>query len=319
MSMSAFAKPAQAPAPRRRRLVWRLLIGLVALALVGSVGLAVAVGWSLTHPVRKPLTATPAAYGLKFEEVRFPSREDGLQLSGWLIPAAGGPSDRTVVFAHGYAANRQEMGPDALAVAKWITEAGYNALLFDFRGSGISEGSEVTVGWKEVRDLAGAVDYARSRGARKVGLIGWSMGAATSLMAAARLPEVDAVIADSPYSDFGPFILENARNWTHLPDFPFTYIIYQTIPRMLGANLSEVSPLTDMATLAQKPVLLIHGTKDTAIDPHHAQDLYAAYQSHDGKQGALLLFEGAGHVKAHKVDPARYKTEVLNFLTQHLR
>lgn len=305
--------------PKRRRWLWRSVAGLTLAALLGAVGVAVAVGWGLSHPIRKPVTTTPAAYGLTFESVEFRSREDNLLLKGWFIPAAGGASPRTVVLAHGYAANRLEMGPDALKVAKFLTEGGYNALLFDFRGSGESEGDEVTVGWKEVRDLAGAVDYARERGAKRVGLIGWSMGGATALMTGARLPEVDAVISDSAYSDFGPFILENAKNWTKLPDMPFTYIIYWTIPRMLGADLSQVSPIRDMQALARKPVLLVHGSLDTAIAVNHAHQLFTAYEANGGKQGELLVFPGAGHVKAFKIDPQRYQQAALRFFGEHLK
>ncbi|HLN61122.1 MAG TPA: alpha/beta fold hydrolase [Symbiobacteriaceae bacterium] len=294
-------------------------LALLLIAAVGSEGLAVYVGWNLTHPARKAVTVAPDKLGLTFEPVTFQSREDGLRIDGWFLPASGAPSDRTVILAHGFRGNRQDTGPGLLTVAKVLVENGYNALLFDFRASGSSAGDEVTVGWKETRDLAGAVDYVRSRGARKVALVGFSMGAATSLMTAAELPEVDAVVADSSFGALGPYLLENARHWTKLPDFPFTYLIYATVPRMLGVSLDGVSPIKAMGALADRPVLLIHGTGDTAIDVHHSKDLFAAYQAHGGKQGELVLVPGAGHTGSYKAATDLYKEKLLGFLGQHLR
>ena len=40
----------------------------------------------LVYVPQKPPYSTPAAFGLQYRNVTFPSREDHIQLRGWLIP-----------------------------------------------------------------------------------------------------------------------------------------------------------------------------------------------------------------------------------------
>lgn len=72
-------------APRWRRVatVLALLVVLLALAVAGTSGY---VGWRLTHPGRDYATQTPAAVGLAYSAVQFPSRDGQVPLSGWLEP-----------------------------------------------------------------------------------------------------------------------------------------------------------------------------------------------------------------------------------------
>jgi fermentation-respiration switch protein FrsA (DUF1100 family) len=313
-------QPSSAPvAPKARRFPWgRLVAAVLILALVACEGVAVYTGWVLTHPKHKAIKDSPANYGLTFEAVTFTSREDGLHLQGWYLPATA-PSTKTVVIAHGFQGNREETGPGALNVAKDLVQNGYNALLFDFRDSGESEGDKVTVGYLETRDLEGAVDFVRSKGAQKVALLGYSMGASTAMLVGARMPEVNAVVADSGFSALSPFLLENAKHFTKLPDFPFTYLIWATVPPVLGANLSQVSPMKEMGALAKKPLFIIHGDKDDTVNYHHALDLMEAYRANGGQHGEVWIVPGAGHVKAYRVAPVLYKEKLLDFLGSALK
>jgi uncharacterized protein len=311
--------PVRALVPKPRRFRWgRLLAALLVIALLACEGVAAYTGWALTHPKRKPVVDSPANYGLKFEDVAFTAREDGLRLKGWYLPATS-PSDKTVVIAHGFRSNREETGPGALNVAKFLVESGYNALLFDFRGSGESAGGRVTVGYEETRDLEGAVAFARSRGSQKVALLGYSMGASTAMLVGGRMAEVDAVVADSPFSSLGSFLLENASHFTKLPDVPFSYLIWATVPPLLGTSLSKVSPISEMESLAKKPLFIIHGAKDDTIPDHNARDLMEAYRSRGGQRGEVWIVPGAGHVKAFRVNPGEYKERVLEFLGSALK
>ena len=50
-------------------------------------------------------------------------------------------------------------------------------------------------------------------------LLGFSMGASTAILAAAESQDVDAVIADSPFSDLTSYLDENLSVWSNLPSF----------------------------------------------------------------------------------------------------
>ena len=113
---------------------------------------------------------------------------DGTDLSAWLIPAE--QSKANVVFCHGHGRNKGH-------VAGFLTtlhEAGCNVLAFDFRGHGDSPGHTASFGSKDVDDLQDAVAYLQARFPDKpVLLVGVSYGAAISLEALQRLPEVQGV------------------------------------------------------------------------------------------------------------------------------
>ena len=86
-------------------------------------------------------------------------------------------------------------------VAPWLHEAGFNVLLFNWRAHGQSEGEVVTLGFNERYDLIAAVQFAKSKGAERVGVLGFSMGGTVAIATAAVYEDIDAVVADSPFVD----------------------------------------------------------------------------------------------------------------------
>jgi pimeloyl-ACP methyl ester carboxylesterase len=122
--------------------------------------------------------------------VEFPSAE-GTLLSAhrfgdgpdWVILAHMFPTDQTSWFT----------------LAGALASRGYSALTFDFRGYGGSHGVKEI--FKIDRDLEAAVHFARANGARRIVLIGASMGGTAALKVAAVEP-VDGVIALSPPMTF---------------------------------------------------------------------------------------------------------------------
>src|SRR5688572_19184720 len=89
--------PALAARRRGRRLPARrtfafVLAFLTAFSLPGYAGLSFYMALKLTTPVRREITRTPDQYGLSYDTVRFSSRDDALNLEGWLVkPAASAP------------------------------------------------------------------------------------------------------------------------------------------------------------------------------------------------------------------------------------
>src|SRR5260221_12006084 len=121
----------------------------------------------------------PSNYGLDFEEISFISR-DHIKIVGWWIPAPDAVG--TIVVCSG---QNGSMDGDTKQIPP-LHEAGFNVLMFDFRAHGRSEGDCVTIGMYEKEDLLGALDYLGDvRGIMRVGVLGFSMGAAVALITAA--------------------------------------------------------------------------------------------------------------------------------------
>lgn len=315
---------------RRRSRLWAWLGALALLGVVGVIGISVYVGWSLSHAAPRPVDQTPADVGLAYEVVEL-AATDGVVVRGWFLPASPGTggadeaaaaagsasaadavSPHTIIFAHGFRSNRLERGVPALELARSLVGAGYNVLMFDFRNHGESDGNVTTLGYHEVKDIYGAVRWLRETRpdqAQRIGVIGFSMGAVTSILAAAGEPAIDAVVADSPFSDLRSYLQVNMPVWTGLPNVPFTWAIMAILPPLIDLQVDAVSPVAVMPTLRQ-PVLLIHADGDTAIPVSESQRLAAA-----GRPGQteLWVVPGDRHVGARSVDPEAYDARVIGF------
>src|SRR5690625_3251188 len=178
---------------------------LFLLAIIICVGISIYVGNSMTHPEKKPIDQLPSDYGMKYDEIGFSSKEDGLNLSGWVLHPEESPK-MTVIFAHGYKGNRFEDHVSFFTMAEDLLEKGYRVVMFDFRYAGDSDGEMATVGAKEQLDLLGAIDWVDEHYEEPVGLLGISMGASTSLLAAAQTDGVIGVVADSPFSELQDYL-----------------------------------------------------------------------------------------------------------------
>lgn len=131
------------------------------------------------------------------DEVRF--RSDGVTCAAWHYRGREGAP--IVVMAHGLGGVRS-MRLDAYA--ERFVEAGYSALVFDYRHFGDSEGEPrqlLDIG-RQLDDWAAAIEFARSLSSRVV-LWGTSFGGGHVIVAAARDGDITAVISQCPFTD-GP-------------------------------------------------------------------------------------------------------------------
>lgn len=313
MSMTTHRAVRAAVRPRPR---WRAIVAtVVALVVVGTIGISVYVGWNLSHADPQPLDSDPSRVGLAYENIEFPSAEDGVRLRGWFLPSAG--SDATVIMAHGFRSNRLQPSVPALGLAASLVGAGFNVLMFDFRNSGESDGTVTTLGYDEVKDILGAVAWLKEQypGADKIGLVGFSMGAVTSALAAAREAAIGAIVLDSPFAELRPYLQDNMPFWTGLPGVPFTWTIMTILPPLIGLDLGAVSPLQVMPQLTQ-PVLIIHTTDDDAIPVSNSEQLAAA--GHPDRT-ELWIVPGTKHVGAREASPSTYDGRVISFFRSNLQ
>lgn len=317
-----------APTPEpTARTAWRsryTLAGLIRLfgfiALIGVIAFFFVAGYLaqyLSTTVRGYPSRTPAAVGLAYSEIEFPAAVDGVTIRGWWVPAAG--SDRTVVFLHGKDNNRSS-GP-ALEVARALNAAGYNALLFDFRGCGYSDGERYSLGYFEVRDVSGAIDYLAARhpeAAERVAVIGFSMGAATALLATGQDRRIQAAITDSAYADVIDLLEREIPRQSRLPSL-ITWPVVWMGQILQGYDISSIRPIETLAALDGRSVFLIHGTNDGVVVRQHFDRLMAALANgSSGPASETWLVPEAGHVGAHGRDPAAYQQRIVNFLNRAL-
>ena len=272
-------------------------------ALAGLVLIAV---WLMAGRVirryRPDPPVTPADYNLPCERVSFPAR-DGLRLGGWLTGTGEGRP--AVIFCAGLFGS---MDGDTHFLPDFVA-AGFDVLQFDWRAHGASEGAQVTFGIREVSDLLGALDFLRSRGVERIGVMGFSMGGAVALHVAAADSRVTCVVCDGgfvhPAHAIEGFLRERAGH----PLKPLARLIQYLIELRLGLNLDEASPLPHAGRIAPRPVLFIYGDSDPFVPLADQEALFTAC----GEPKLLWRVEGAGHREAHEREPAEYRRRVLDF------
>jgi dipeptidyl aminopeptidase/acylaminoacyl peptidase len=295
-------------------LKWLLLgfFGIVILAVLGCLGISGYVGWNLTHPERKAVVSNPGEFGLEYQDVNFLSRQDRVKLSGWYIPSED--SKAIVIQAHGYGGSRTKEKP-SLPLTQALVQKGISVLMFDFRASGESEGSLVSIGDSEQRDLKGAIDYVNSLGYTNIGIIGYSMGASTTAVVAANEVEINSVVLDSPFADLTDYLKVNMPVWTNLPNILFTSLILHEIPIITRINPENVSPLREIEKFNNRPILFIAGNADDTIPMENSKILW---EKANNPKNEFWIVPGAKHVGAYSIVPDQYLEKVSNFFVKSL-
>ena len=290
-------------------------IGLVAIvSLYGLISFLIAQG--VTKADRGVQEDHPSNYGLVFEDWKFPSQRGDVMLSGWYLPVKDSAAPH-LIFVHGLGSDRS--GDNAVELAARMVEEGYNVLLFDLRGHGLSGGDKVSGGHFERWDVLGAFDYLLKQGVdpARTGLMGFSMGAATSILAAAEEPRITALVADSPYANASDLISREAARKTPFPLWLMPIFIPTTklmAKKIYGIDIGELSPERAVERL-DYPILVIHGADDQRIPLDQGLRVAAAAQ-----EGSFLWrVPGVDHVDAYLTYPDEYVGRVAEYFASRFK
>lgn len=280
------------------------------LTLWDKVG-AVFTGVTVPRPAN---SRTPSDLGLPFDTIIIPVAGSPHEtLEAWYIrqdSASTKESTTSIVLMFpGYATAKDAL----LEQASLFYEMGWSPFLVDFRGAGGSTDNDTTLGIREARDVAIALDYARQtyRGAKFV-LYSVSMGASAILTACAHdAVRADALILESPFDS----LLNTVRNRfsaAGLPAFPSAELMIFWGSVQHGFNGFAHNP-ADYAAGVQCPTLLMYGESDPRVTPEQSMALYERLNPEGGKQ--RVAFPGAGHESLVANDKALWVESVDRFLS----
>ena len=292
-------------------------IGIIIVA--AFIGLALSIVNALVRPKRNDhfIPLTPFALDLPAEEVTFSPQHGDYLVRGIYI--ARQDATTTVLVSPGY----RRTFLDVLGMCKHLWTAGHNVLAFEYYGHGAVVGVPITLGHREVNDFLGAVSYARQRAPlARIGAFGYSMGGAVTIMGSVQTPEVLAVVADSAFASHWSAVEMAVRQTFRLPQNTFMVamnVLHRVTDSVLvwraGYHFHQVEPWQDIARLAPRPILLIHGLGDTVVHPDDSVRLYEAA----GAPKALWHLPGTEHIKGYFTDGVTYTARVLNFFDRYLK
>ncbi len=258
-----------------------------------------------------------AYYMPEYETVRFPSREEGIEIAGWYIESD--PSAPTVILVHGLGACKHTV--DVLTPAGMLHQAGMNVLLIDVRDAGDStfEDGRSAIGNEEYQDVLGAWDWLiNEKGipAERIGLLGNSLGSATVLIAFSQEPNVAAVWADSPFDNLPQIIREElARN--NYPGFLQPGGIWAA--RIFsGDNVLAFDPGEAVTVSNGRPMFILHGTADSRINYQHTLQLQERAEAIGADNVTFWIIDGVEHVAAASANTAEYEQNLITFFSTAL-
>jgi alpha-beta hydrolase superfamily lysophospholipase len=236
----------------------------------------------------------------------------------WLFPAGSG--DVWVIQVHGRGTTRAE----CLRAVPVFHALGITSLVVSYRNDGEAPRSRAgtyTLGATEWRDVDAAVGFARRRGAKRILLMGWSMGGAIALqlsLNSAHRDSIAGLILESPVVDWR-IVLEYQARALRVPTAVSGLAI--------GALQSEwATPITragsaipfdrlDVVARAAElrhPILILHSDDDGFVPSDASHDLVTARPD----LVDLKVFEVARHTKLWNYDQERWSDSIRNWVSE---
>ena len=221
----------------------------------------------LFYPERG-LPLTPDNAHLPYLDVTL-TAADGTQLRGWFLPAKEGVAVKgTVLHLHGNGGNMSWH----LGGTWWLPEQGYQVLLLDYRGYGLSQGEPSLPAIYQ--DIDAAFDWlnkAPEVQGKPLVVLGQSIGGALAVHYLAEHPRqrarVKALVLDgvpASYREVARYTL--GTSWLTWPfKRPLSWVIPDTD-----------SAINGMPRLAGTPMLLFQSMDDTQVPLYNGISLYQA-------------------------------------------
>ncbi|WP_082496901.1 alpha/beta hydrolase [Microbacterium sp. Leaf288] len=265
-------------------------------------------GWYYDHPEQLHLPFTPELIGSTVGPC-----------PAWLFPAGDG--DTWVIQVHGRGTTRAE----CLRAVPVFHGLGITSLVVSYRNDGEaprSRNGTYALGATEWRDIDAAVGFARRRGARRIVVMGWSMGGAIALQLALNSAHGDAIaglILESPVVDWR-VVLDYQAKAERVPGAVSRLAIEalqaewaSPLTRTGAAIRLDQLDVVARAAELRHPILILHSDDDGFVPSDASHDLVAARPD----LVEMQVFEVARHTKLWNYDQERWSAGIGTWLAAH--
>lgn len=241
--------------------------------------------------------------------------ENGEKLKALYIKPSS-PSKTAVLLSHGH---KSSSTGDIAIFVDFYRAKGYHVFLVDHRASGDSEGTFVSFGYFEERDIVKWTYKIKAIVGDDCNILlhGVSMGSAAVMMAAADpdLPSnVKMAVADCGYTSAYEQLRYVFREH-HVIEEPAVSVVNEMTKKIVGYDLKDASPI-DAVAHTSLPILFIHGDSDDYVPAYMVQQLYDACTS---KVKDLVIIPGAGHVESYVKNRDLYEKKVNEFIEKTIK
>ena len=226
----------------------------------------------------------------------------------WFVPG----NDTWAIHVHGFRATRSST---LRSLATSLELRAMTSMLISVRNDGDGPATPSGMGYTESADLDAALRFARDHGARRIMLVGWSMGAVPCLLlhdSDEWRPLITGMILESPILDWPATLRAHCRRYG-IPSLagvlPAALLSTPGLAQLVGAE--EPIPVRALRWTARngpkinKPCLILQGSNDDSTPATVARRV-ASLNPHTV---ALAAFD-AGHAEAWNVEPTNWSRAV---------
>ena len=252
----------------------------------------------------------PEEVGLKYETIDLKT-EDGVDIKGWFIESEG--SDRAVIIVHGHGSSWFE----GIRYSKALHDAGINLFLINMRGnSGHPTKGYFTMGYHEQKDVKAGISFLlKEKNIQHLGIYGFSMGGATSIVRMADDKRIKAGAFNSAFNSPVLQIGEEASRKYYLPYFPSVWATKSIAEYRTGSDFDKVNVLTSISMISPRPVMIMHSYGDGRIGIDQAKSIFAAAKEPKEK----WFPDYPGHARLWNGNNKLAEQKVTDFFIRHLK
>lgn len=231
-------------------------------------------------------------------------------LKAWFIKTKKDSTGKTLILLHDIGQSKWNL----ISIAKYYDSLGYNLLLPDMRAHGLSTGKLCTYGYHEKYDVKAMIQYLKKRpDVKKIGIIGFSMGAAVAIQSAPLDTNIKAMVLQNPYKDLRSATRDYGRKTLSvLSDIMFPLVVKST-EKQAKFKLSEVDMVRDIKKV-HIPTLFILSENDS--DVPFARSHYVYMNANTPK--TLWKVPDAQHFNILHLAAKTYFAKTDSFLKKHL-
>jgi uncharacterized protein len=264
-------------------------------------------------------TDTATYFMESYETVSFPSR-DNVTISGFFIPAivSSTSTTETVIIVHGF--NDCKRRPFSLLPAGMLHRNQMNALVIDLHNHGDSEvtTARMTGGVNEAMDILGAWDWLvdeKGIAPEKIGILGYSLGGATTIQAMSVEPRIVAGWVDSPF-DKMESILDRQLEKQGLPTF-LSASVFSIGQILYGVDLTSNTPEQTIQHVRDRPLYMVYSKDDELVPFDNVQTLIQNIESEE-RESMVWVNKGIKHVEVMLYHTEEYEVRMIEFFRQSL-
>jgi len=250
----------------------------------------------------------------EWQDVYFPSREEGIQLNGWLFNYF--PNRPVVVVIHGIFPNGK-CKPESNLIASLLISKKINALTIDLRNYGQSDtvSEYEDLGLRSYKDVLGAYDFLQKIGFKNnnIGLHGISLGAVPAIFAASEETGIKAIWSDSSLAEFKMVLKDEIARYGLSIEFgPVVSLFGQLLS---GVDPTKLNPVEKLSKT--QSYFFTHGDKDRRMLPRHYEH-FKNYVEKNNIQADFWLSKNSYHVDSMFKYPDEYANKMQIFFERNL-